>query len=60
MRELALQVPGYLWECNMGYPTKFHRKAILELGITAHHRKTFKQVAERLRLSLWDVVTDNK
>ncbi len=53
MKELALQVPGYQWEHNMGYPTAAHRQAIHELGITAHHRKTFKQVAEQLNFTLW-------
>jgi ribonuclease HII len=53
MQELSLQVPGYAWECNMGYPTKVHRQAIQDLGITAHHRKTFRQVAEQLNPTLW-------
>jgi ribonuclease HII len=54
MEELSLQIPGYGWEHNMGYPTKAHRLAIHELGITAYHRKTFRQVADKLHLSLWD------
>jgi ribonuclease HII len=53
MQELSLQVPGYAWERNMGYPTKVHRQAICDLGITAHHRKSFRQVADQLHLSLW-------
>ncbi len=52
MQELSLQVPGYQWEYNMGYPTKAHRQAIHDLGITAHHRKSFRQVAEQLNLRL--------
>jgi ribonuclease HII len=54
MQELSLQVPGYVWECNMGYPTKAHRQAICDLGISSHHRKSFRQVADQLHLSLWD------
>jgi ribonuclease HII len=54
MQELSLQVPGYAWECNMGYPTKAHRQAIWDIGISSHHRKSFRQVAEQLHLSLWD------
>ena len=42
MMKLAEEFPGYAWEVNKGYPTKAHRKAIAELGITPHHRKTFK------------------
>jgi ribonuclease HII len=53
MQELALQIPGYHWEHNMGYPTLDHRKAIKEMGVTNHHRKTFRQVAEQLRPKLW-------
>lgn len=42
MTKLAEEWPGYGWEVNKGYPTKAHRKAIAELGITPHHRKTFR------------------
>jgi ribonuclease HII len=33
--------PEYNWKQNKGYPTRFHRKAILQHGITPLHRKTF-------------------
>jgi ribonuclease HII len=42
MVELAKAYPGYRWEVNKGYPTKDHRAAIAELGVTPHHRKTFR------------------
>lgn len=42
MKNLAEEFPGYGWEINKGYPTKSHREAILRLGTTPHHRKTFK------------------
>ena len=42
MNELALKYPGYGWEENKGYPTKKHREAIKQLGITPIHRLTFK------------------
>ena len=42
MHNLAKKFPGYGWEVNKGYPTKAHRAAILELGETSEHRKTFK------------------
>jgi ribonuclease HII len=53
MQELAIQGPGYNWEANMGYPTTCHRKAIDELGITMHHRKSFYPVREKLNPTLW-------
>jgi ribonuclease HII len=42
MRQLALEFPGYGWEHNMAYPTARHRQAIRDLGITPHHRKSFR------------------
>ena len=45
---LALQYPAYQWKVNKGYPTKAHRAAIEEHGISPFHRKTFKGVKEML------------
>lgn len=42
MRRLAAEFPGYGWERNMAYPTLEHRRAIQNLGITIHHRKSFR------------------
>lgn len=42
METLALEYPYYRWEENAGYPTIFHRKAILEHGYTPYHRLTFR------------------
>lgn len=42
MENLALEYPHYRWEENAGYPTIFHRKAILEHGYTPYHRLTFR------------------
>ena len=42
MRRLAARFPGYGWERNMGYPTKEHKEAILRLGLTPHHRRSYK------------------
>lgn len=44
MVDLAQQHPGYGWEKNMGYPTKQHREALRDLGVTPHHRRSFKPV----------------
>lgn len=50
MKELARQYPQYGWEINKGYPTKKHRRAIEEYGITPYHRKTFRLTERQLTL----------
>ena len=42
MDRLALEYPQYDWIDNKGYPTRKHRQAIAEYGITEFHRKTFR------------------
>ena len=44
MVDLAQQYPGYGWEKNAGYPTKAHLAALLNLGVTPVHRRSFKPV----------------
>ena len=44
MLELDAQYPGYGWTKNAGYPTKEHLVALKSLGITPHHRRSFKPV----------------
>ena len=44
MVDLAQQHPGYGWETNAGYPTKRHISALENLGLTPHHRRTFRPV----------------
>ena len=46
MKKAAEENPGYDWHTNKGYPTKAHRRAIAALGITSHHRKTFRLLAD--------------
>jgi ribonuclease HII len=41
---LGKKFKGYYWDQNYGYGTKQHLKAIKNLGITPHHRKTFSPV----------------
>ena len=41
MLRLAQEYPGYDWQQNKGYPTRKHREAIRQLGITPYHRKTY-------------------
>ena len=44
MKKLSIRFPEYLWNQNKGYPTKKHKNAISEFGITKHHRKSFKLI----------------
>ncbi|AXT28679.1 ribonuclease HII [Ruegeria sp. AD91A] len=44
MVDLAQQHPGYGWETNAGYPSKQHKEALQNLGVTPHHRRSFKPV----------------
>ncbi len=41
---LGKKYKGYDWDKNCGYGTKQHLKAIKNLGITSHHRKTFSPI----------------
>ncbi|UWP92042.1 ribonuclease HII [Aliiroseovarius crassostreae] len=44
MVDLAQQFPGYGWETNAGYPSKIHKEGLSKLGITPHHRRSFKPI----------------
>ncbi|PTM02879.1 MAG: ribonuclease HII [Bacteroidetes bacterium] len=46
MEKLAQEYPHYNWQQNKGYPTKSHRSAIKEYGISPYHRKTFRLLPE--------------
>ncbi len=43
---LAEEYPQYDWLSNKGYPTKKHREAISQYGITPYHRKTFNLLGD--------------
>jgi ribonuclease HII len=45
MVALARTHPGYGWEKNAGYGTAEHRAALLRLGPTPEHRRTFRPIA---------------
>lgn len=44
MIALAKEFPEYQWQQNKGYPTKAHRDAIRQHGLTPHHRISFSQL----------------
>ena len=48
MTSLSRLYPCYGWEKNAGYGTRQHLAAIEREGITAHHRRSFKPVANYL------------
>lgn len=48
MKKIHNDFPTYNWKQNKGYPTKEHRSIIKEIGITKHHRKSFKLLPNQL------------
>lgn len=55
MKELAKEYPMYDWLSNKGYPTKKHRQAIKDYGISPYHRKTFNLIGDtQLELEIWN------
>ncbi len=48
MVDLAQQHPGYGWATNKGYGSKSHIAALQTIGVTPHHRRSFKPVHNML------------
>ncbi len=46
MNRLAMEYPSYDWHRNKGYPTRKHRQAIKEYGITPYHRKSYNLLGD--------------
>lgn len=44
MADLARAYPAYGWDRNAGYPSQAHKQAMLEFGLTPHHRRSFRPV----------------
>ena len=44
MVALAQQYPGYGWERNAGYGVPEHRRGLEKLGVSPHHRRSFKPI----------------
>jgi ribonuclease HII len=51
MVELARALPGYGFERHKGYGTPEHQQAITRLGVTEHHRRSFRPVQLALGLA---------
>jgi len=50
MSNLHVDYPHYNWLSNKGYPTIAHRKAVIEMGLSPFHRKTFNVSDPQLEL----------
>lgn len=44
------EFPQYRWDHNMGYPTRQHRDAIRQAGISPYHRKSFRLLNGQMEL----------
>ena len=51
MESLHMEHPLYGWNKNKGYPTREHRKAVLKLGPTPYHRRSFRLLDDQTRLN---------
>lgn len=50
MKKIDADYPMYGWSRNKGYPTREHRLAIREHGLSPHHRLTFNHEIDQLEL----------
>lgn len=46
MKRLAEEYPQYDWLSNKGYPTRKHREAIRQYGITPYHRQSYNLLGD--------------
>ncbi|HBG98628.1 MAG: ribonuclease HII [Rhodobacteraceae bacterium] len=44
MARLDTRWPGFGWAANAGYGTRAHRDALARLGVTPHHRRSFRPI----------------
>jgi ribonuclease HII len=49
MEKIHNEFPEFGWNKNKGYPTSFHREAIMKYGITPYHRKSFTLFDSQLK-----------
>lgn len=54
MKRQHRKYPHYHWLTNVGYPTRAHRQAILDHGLTPLHRMSFRQYPLPEQLALFD------
>ncbi|SFG64446.1 ribonuclease HII [Pedobacter insulae] len=51
METIGVEYPQYNWQKNKGYPTVAHRTAVIEMGLSPFHRKTFNVSDPQLTIS---------
>jgi ribonuclease HII len=49
MDKIHAGFPQYGWDKNKGYPTSYHRAAILKHGITPYHRRSFSLLDTQMK-----------
>lgn len=52
MQQRHKKHPEYAWNKNKGYPTKDHRKAIAEFGVSPIHRMSFALLPRQMALPI--------
>jgi ribonuclease HII len=50
MKQIAAEHPEYDWHSNKGYPTIKHREAVMKMGFTPYHRRTFRVTDPQLSI----------
>jgi len=51
MEQLHLLYPNYGWNKNKGYPTRTHRRGIIEHGTTPYHRLSFNLIETQTEIN---------
>ena len=51
MNQIHDEFPAYDWIRNKGYPTSYHREALLKHGITPYHRRSFSLFNTQLTIN---------
>ena len=51
MKKIGNDFLEYKWKNNKGYPTRDHREAIEEFGVTEHHRKSFRLLPNQIKIN---------
>jgi ribonuclease HII len=50
MEKIHDEFPEYGWNKNKGYPTAYHRAALMKYGITPYHRRSFSLFDSQLNI----------
>lgn len=53
MEKLHRCFPEYGWNMNKGYATRFHRDAVMNHGLSIHHRRSFRLLDSQMSLDIF-------